>query len=82
MSRRESTRVPSKSHKIVVMVMVSPRATFLPSREPIALWCANDYTAAIAVSRMLRDAANGKAYSRNQVTHAQRHILSHVQWAL
>jgi hypothetical protein len=36
--------VPSRSHKIVVMVMSSRRATFLPSHVPIALVGMRDYT--------------------------------------
>ena len=47
MSRRESTSVPSRSHKIVVMLVISPRATFFP--PCLLLDCRiKDYTHTIA----------------------------------
>ena len=59
MSSRESTSVPSRSHTIVVIVMISPRATCLPSHVPIALVGLRDYTHAIDRSCMPGDTAEG-----------------------
>jgi hypothetical protein len=46
---------------MVVMVMLSPRATFLLSDAPIALFCIKDYTHAIASFFILCDTSEGMA---------------------
>lgn len=76
MSSRESTSVPSRSYKIVVVVMTSPRAMGLLLHALIALWCYRDYTQAVASRHRVGDRVERRHLARSGAPCARPSLLA------
>src|SRR5438128_7039711 len=62
MARRESTRVPSRSHRMVVMAVISPRLTHVCPHAPTARLCIKDYRHSLICYFSRADTNEGTAY--------------------